>query len=153
MKGESHVLGIPIPKTLVIWAFPSHTTLAIWVRVKVKVYTGNAHITRVLGMGMPKTRGCPYHWDTASFPFPSFLPSYFHVRAFSPRTHRGPYYLRAWKGTRRIPDPTYYPPTLDTSTFSPQIARQLIQDGGNLVTGVGVCTGVYNLLSSQRLPA
>ena len=86
MKGESHVLGIPIPKTLVIWAFPSHTTLAIWVRVKVKVYTGNAHITRVLGMGMPKTRGCPYHWDTASFPFPSFLPSYFHVRAFSPRS-------------------------------------------------------------------
>ena len=35
MKGESHVLGIPIPKTQVIWAFPSHTTLAIWVRVKV----------------------------------------------------------------------------------------------------------------------
>ena len=34
MKGESYVLGIPIPKTLVIWAFPSHTTLAIWVRVK-----------------------------------------------------------------------------------------------------------------------
>ena len=32
MKGESHVLGIPIPKTLVIWAFPSHTTLAIWVK-------------------------------------------------------------------------------------------------------------------------
>ena len=50
---------------------------------------------------------------------------------------RGRYYLRAWKGTRRIPDPTYYPPTLDTSTFSPQIARQIIQDGGNLVTRVG----------------
>ena len=43
MKAESHVLGIPIPKTLVIWAFPSHIPLAIWVRVKVKVYTGNAH--------------------------------------------------------------------------------------------------------------
>ena len=54
---------------------------------------------------------------------------------------RGSYYLRAWKGTRRIPDPTYYPPTLDTSTFSPQIARQIIQDGGNLVTNA-----VYNLL-------
>ena len=58
----------------------------VFSHLKVKVYTGNAHITRVLGMGMPKTRGCPYHWDTASFPFPSFLPSYFHVRAFSPRT-------------------------------------------------------------------
>ena len=76
-------LGIPIPKTLVIWAFPSPITLAIWVRVNVKVYTGNAHITRALGMGMPKKRGCPYHWDTASFPFPSFLPFYFDVRAFS----------------------------------------------------------------------
>ena len=35
-------MGIPIPKTLVIWASPSHITLAIWVRV-----TGDAHITRV----------------------------------------------------------------------------------------------------------
>ena len=25
--------------------------------------TGDAHITRVLGMGMPKTRGCSYHFD------------------------------------------------------------------------------------------
>ena len=45
---------------IVIWASPSHITLAIWVRVRV---TGDAHITRVLGMGMPKTRGCPYHYD------------------------------------------------------------------------------------------
>ena len=50
------VLGIPIPKTLVIWASPSHITLAFWVRVRVR---GDAHIIRVLGMGMPKTRGCP----------------------------------------------------------------------------------------------
>ena len=28
-------MGIPIPKTLVIWAFSSHITLAIWVRVRV----------------------------------------------------------------------------------------------------------------------
>ena len=41
-------MGIPISKTLVIWASPSHITLAIRVRV-----TGDAHITRVLGMGMP----------------------------------------------------------------------------------------------------
>ena len=46
-------MGIPIPKTLVILASPSHVTLAIWVRV-----TGDAHITRVLGMG------CPYHCDS-----------------------------------------------------------------------------------------
>ena len=45
-------MGIPIPKTLVIWASPSHITLAIWVRVRV---TGDAHITRGLGMGMAKT--------------------------------------------------------------------------------------------------
>ena len=34
----------------VIWASPSHITLAIWVRVRV---TGDAHITRGLGMGTP----------------------------------------------------------------------------------------------------
>ena len=45
----------------VIWTPPSHITLAIWVRV-----TGDASITRVLGMGMPKTRGCHYHSDIAT---------------------------------------------------------------------------------------
>ena len=40
----------------VIWESLSHITLAIWVRVRV---AGDAHITRVLGMGMPKTRGSP----------------------------------------------------------------------------------------------
>ena len=39
-----------------IWASPSHITLAILVRVGV---TGDAHITRVLGMGMPKNAGMP----------------------------------------------------------------------------------------------
>ena len=29
--GHPRVLGIPIPKTLVIWASPSHIILAIWV--------------------------------------------------------------------------------------------------------------------------
>ena len=43
-------IGIPIPKTIVIWASPSHINLAIWVRVRV---TGDAHITRVSGVGMP----------------------------------------------------------------------------------------------------
>ena len=40
---------------------PFSITLAIWVRVRV---TEDAHITRVLGMGMPKTQGCPYHCDS-----------------------------------------------------------------------------------------
>ena len=48
----------PIPKTLVIWASPSHIALAIWVRVRV---TGDAHIATILGMRMPKMLGCPYH--------------------------------------------------------------------------------------------
>ena len=60
--GERRVLGIPIPQTLMIGAYPSHITLAIWVRVRV---IGDAHITRVLGMGMLKTRRCLYHCDTA----------------------------------------------------------------------------------------
>ena len=50
--GHLHVLGIPIPQTLVMWLFPSHITVAVWVRVRFRV-TGDAHITRVLGMGMP----------------------------------------------------------------------------------------------------
>ena len=41
-------------------------TLTTWVRVRVRV-TGDAHITRVLGMGTPKTRGCPCHCDTGKF--------------------------------------------------------------------------------------
>ena len=46
--GHPRVLGIHIAKSLVIWASPPHLILAIMVRV-----TGDAHITRVLGMGMP----------------------------------------------------------------------------------------------------
>ena len=61
--GHLRVLGTPIPQTLVIWSFPCHITLAIWVRVRFRV-TGDAHITRVLGMVMPKMQGCPYHCDT-----------------------------------------------------------------------------------------
>ena len=47
-------MGISIPKTQVIWASPFHFSLVICVRVRVK---GDAHITRVLEMGMSKTRG------------------------------------------------------------------------------------------------
>ena len=32
------------------------------------IWEGDVHITRVLGMGMPKTRGCPYHCDTGLLP-------------------------------------------------------------------------------------
>ena len=42
-----------------MWHNPDLDSRA-WVRV-----TGDAHITRVLGMGMPKTRECPYHCDSA----------------------------------------------------------------------------------------
>jgi len=62
INGNIGVLGFFIPKTLVIWAYPSHITLAIWVRVRVRVrgrVTGYANI-----MGMPKTRGCPYDCDS-----------------------------------------------------------------------------------------
>ena len=55
-------MGILIPQTLVIWVCPSHITLAIWVKVRIRV-VGDAYITRVLGMGIPKTGGCPYHCD------------------------------------------------------------------------------------------
>ena len=41
---------LAVAPVTVIRAYPSHITLAIWVRVRV---TGDAHITRVLGMGMP----------------------------------------------------------------------------------------------------
>jgi len=67
--GNTSVLGIPIPKTIVIWASSSHITLTIWVRVRV---TGDDHTdTRVLGMGMPKMRGCPYHCETGVSNIPS----------------------------------------------------------------------------------
>ena len=54
----------PFPKTLEIWTSPSHITLAFWIRVRV---TGDACITRVLGMRMPKMWGCPYHRVNAMF--------------------------------------------------------------------------------------
>ena len=37
---------------------PSHITLASWGRVRIRV-TGDAHITEVLGMEMPKTGEMP----------------------------------------------------------------------------------------------
>ena len=48
-----------------MWASPSLIILAIWVRVGVRV-TRDTHITRVLGMVMPKTRGGPYNCDTSN---------------------------------------------------------------------------------------
>ena len=45
-------MGIPVPKTLVIWASSSHITLTIQVRVTVTVMvTGDARITRVWKWG------------------------------------------------------------------------------------------------------
>ena len=58
--------GIPIPQTLMIWESPSHITLVIWVKVRVRT-TGDEYIIRFLGMGMPKTRECTYHCDTGNW--------------------------------------------------------------------------------------
>ena len=63
--GHPRALGISIPKTLVIWASPVTLTLTLTQIAKV-IREGDAHITRILGMGMPKTRGCPYHWNSAT---------------------------------------------------------------------------------------
>ena len=52
------VLGIPIPKTLGIWVSSVALTLTQIAKV---ISEGDVLITRVLGMGMPKTRGCPCH--------------------------------------------------------------------------------------------
>ena len=47
-------MGIPIPETIVIWASPSHISLAIWVRVKA---TGDApHMDALLGKACTKYR-------------------------------------------------------------------------------------------------
>ena len=61
--GHLRVLGIPIPKTLVIWASPVTLTLTQIAKV---IWEVDAHITRVLGMGMPKTRGWPCHCNTGA---------------------------------------------------------------------------------------
>ena len=50
--GHPSTLSIPIPKTQVIRASPSHITLAIWVRVRVRVgVTGDAHTSLPVGFG------------------------------------------------------------------------------------------------------
>ena len=64
--GHPLVLGIPISKTingrLVIWASLLTLILTLTQIAKV-VWEGDALMTRVLGMGMLKTRECPYHCD------------------------------------------------------------------------------------------
>ena len=80
--GHLRALGFPIPKTLVIWVSPSHITLAIWVRVKVRV-TGGAHITGVLGTGVPICISPWQHAKIYALPLPSFLPFCCRARAFS----------------------------------------------------------------------
>ena len=61
--GLPPVVGILIPKALVIWASPATLTLTLTQIAKV-IWEGDTHITRVLGMGMLKTRGYPYHCNT-----------------------------------------------------------------------------------------
>ena len=50
--GHSRVLGILIPKTLVIWASPVTPTLTS-IQIAKVTWEGDAHISRVLGMRMP----------------------------------------------------------------------------------------------------
>ena len=53
--------GVPILKSLGIWVSPVTLTLTQIAKV---IWEGDANITRVLGMEMPKTGGCPYHCFT-----------------------------------------------------------------------------------------
>ena len=81
--GHLLVLGFPIPKTLVIWVSPLiYITLAIWVRVKVWV-TGDTHITRILGTGVPICISPWQHAKIYTLPLPSLLPFCCRARAFS----------------------------------------------------------------------
>ena len=61
--GHPRVLGVPIPKTLLIWASPGNLTRTITQIVRV-IWEGDAHVTRVLGMEMAKTQRCSYHSNT-----------------------------------------------------------------------------------------
>ena len=61
--GHPYVLGVPIPKTLLIWASPGNLTRTLTQIARV-IWEGDAHVTRVLGMEMAKMRGCPYHCNT-----------------------------------------------------------------------------------------
>ena len=85
-------MGIPIPKTLVIRTSPSDITLAIWVRVSA---TGDTHITRVLGMGIPKTRGCPYHCNTVAEKLATLSPGRFSLAPRRRRVQLGDFVLCA----------------------------------------------------------
>ena len=49
--------------TLMMWASPVTLTLTPTQVAKV-IWKGDAHISRVLGMGMPKPRGYPYQCDS-----------------------------------------------------------------------------------------
>ena len=90
-------MSIPCNPTL------THITKVIW--------EGDAHITGVLRMGMPKTRGCSYHCNTASlhlllflvytFLFPSSLSSLSYFLSFYSHSYhpKSPcLFLRHWHG-------------------------------------------------------
>ena len=50
---EQHFERTHLPQSVVIYGISD-----------MGIPTGDAHITRDLGMGMPKTRGCPNHCDS-----------------------------------------------------------------------------------------
>ena len=61
--GVPAVWASPFPKPLVIWTSPVTLTLS---QIAKLIKEGDAHISRVLRMEIPKTRGCPYHCNTGS---------------------------------------------------------------------------------------
>ena len=62
-RGVPAVWASPFPKPLVIWTSPVTLTLS---QIAKLMKEGDAHISRVLRMEIPKTRGCPYHCNTGS---------------------------------------------------------------------------------------
>ena len=95
-------MGIPIRKTLVILASPSHNTLAIWVRV-----TGDAHIT-CFGNGDAQNAGMtilPYHRHIGRRLGTRLL----YLRARYRKAVQGTTILSKWKGTFRSNQPKVVP--------------------------------------------
>ena len=95
-------MGIPIPKTLVILAYPSHVTLAIWVRV-----TGDAHIT-CFGNGDAQNEEMPispYHRHIGRRLGTRLLC----LQARYRKAVKGTTILSKWKGTFRSNQPKVVP--------------------------------------------
>ena len=99
-------------------------------------------ISLVLGMGMPKTQGCPYHWDTAALPFPQFSPVLFPCSRFeSPRARP---FLEGIPTNTRPPD---LPP--DNTRHFDFLSPDRSPNNPRWRQSRNQSTGVYNFLSSS----